>query len=154
MVALSFALAGQKAGLASLFDVEQVAGVDRGFRAVHRLLKTDEFSSVFAFRRSFRGGPFQLLYCENGRESARLGIVVGKKFAPLSVTRNRIKRLAREAFRHVRGELPACDVVIRLSARLADGVEVRSELDRLLRRLKGDVKSRGERPAPGVFRGR
>lgn len=138
MVAQCSALAVPRAGLASLFDVKQVAGVGYGFRAVHRLLKTDEFSSVFAFRRSLRGGPFQLLYCENGKESARLGVVVGKKFAPLAVTRNRIKRVTRDVFRHVRAELPAYDVVIRLSARLGsiEPVTMREELDRLFRKLK------------------
>lgn len=127
-----------KAGLASLFDVNQVAGVGYGFRAVHRLLKTDEFSSVFAFRRSHRSGPFQLLYCENGKGTARLGVVVGKKFAPLAVTRNRIKRVTRDVFRHVRTELPSYDVVIRLSARIGgvEPVDMHGELERLFRRLK------------------
>ena len=79
-----------------------------------------------------------MLYCENGKESARLGVVVGKKFAPLAVTRNRIKRVTRDVFRHVRSELPAYDVVIRLSARLGnvEPVNMRGELDRLFRRLK------------------
>ena len=138
MVARCSALAVPRAGFASLFDVIQVAGVGYGFRAVHRLLKTDEFSSVFAFRRSLRGGPFQLLYCENGKDTARLGVVVGKKFVPLAVSRNRIKRVTRDVFRHVRAELPAYDVVIRLSARLGDpdALDLRGELDRLFRKLK------------------
>lgn len=138
VVARCSALAVPRAGLASLFDVEQDAGVGYGFRAVHRLLKTDEFSSVFAFRRSHRCGPFQLLYCENGKGSARLGVVVGKKFAARAVVRNRVKRAVREYFRHVREELPDCDVVVRLAARLEDGkhADFRPDLARLFGKLK------------------
>ncbi len=43
---------------------------------------------------------------------ARLGISVGKAYGR-AVQRNRIKRLIREAFRHVRHELPAgIDLII------------------------------------------
>ncbi|VCU68365.1 ribonuclease P [Pigmentiphaga humi] len=45
-------------------------------------------------------------------------MVVGKRFAPLSVSRGALKRVAREAFRLRRAELPAADYVLRLHARI------------------------------------
>lgn len=47
---------------------------------------------------------------------ARLGMVIPKRFASLAVTRNTIKRVLREAFRHHRADLPSGDMVFRLVA--------------------------------------
>ncbi|HMV53068.1 MAG TPA: ribonuclease P protein component [Rhodocyclaceae bacterium] len=101
------------------------------------MCKTDEFSSVFAFRRSLRSTHFQLSYRPSSRCSARLGLVVARKFAPLAVRRNLVKRLAREAFRMKRVDLPPFDLVLRLSARLGDADRrvLRAEIDDLLLRL-------------------
>jgi len=49
---------------------------------------------------------------------ARLGLVIGKRYAPLSVSRSAIKRVIREAFRHKRLALPAGDYVVRLHTRI------------------------------------
>jgi len=53
----------------------------------------------------------------NGRAEARLGIVVGKKFAPRAAERNLVKRMARELFRQRQGELGGRDVLLRLQTR-------------------------------------
>ena len=45
-------------------------------------------------------------------------MVIGKKFAPRAVTRNLIKRLAREAFRLRRAELGGWDILLRLHAKI------------------------------------
>ena len=68
------------------------------FPKAARLLKTDEYSSVFRLR-PWRRSPHFVLYGKPTGNEARLGLVIGKKFAPRAVTRNLIKRLAREAFR-------------------------------------------------------
>ena len=47
---------------------------------------------------------------------ARLGLVIGKKYAPRAATRNLVKRIAREAFRLRRAELGGWDVLLRLHA--------------------------------------
>ncbi|QEI09027.1 ribonuclease P protein component [Pigmentiphaga aceris] len=52
---------------------------------------------------------------------ARLGLVIGKRNAPLSVSRNTLRRVLREAFRHVRLQLPPRDYVVRLHSRIAQG---------------------------------
>ncbi len=48
---------------------------------------------------------------------ARLGVVVAKRLAPRAVTRNLVKRIAREIFR--KAELKAVDCIVRLSQPLA-----------------------------------
>lgn len=85
-----------------------------GFPPSYRLHKTDEFSSVFAFRRTIRGDCFVLHYRPSDT-GPRLGVVVAKKLARHAVTRNLLKRLSREHFRRVRTSLPSCDLILRLS---------------------------------------
>lgn len=91
-----------------------------GFGSSLRLHKTDEFSSVFAFRRVLRGKYFALHYCPNEVGSARLGLVVAKKLAKRAVLRNLVKRIGRDVFRHARASLPDYDLVLRLSAKVGD----------------------------------
>ncbi|ANC44714.1 hypothetical protein A6P55_11435 [Pandoraea pnomenusa] len=102
-----------------------------GFPKAARLLKTDEFSSVFSLRPLRRSAHF-VLYMRR-RDSApdtpvdampqegRIGIVVGKKHAPRAVTRNLIKRQAREMFRQRRAALAGWDFVLRLTRRFDKG---------------------------------
>lgn len=87
------------------------------FPKAARLTKTDEFSSVFALRPRKRSKHFVLYIRENGRPEARLGVVVGKKFAPRAAERNLVKRMARELFRLRRHGLAGRDVLLRLQAK-------------------------------------
>ncbi|AET90606.1 ribonuclease P protein component [Caballeronia cordobensis] len=87
------------------------------FPKAARLLKTDEFSSVFRLR-PWRRSPHFVLYGKPSGMQARLGLVIGKKQAPRAVTRNLIKRLAREAFRLRRGQLNGFDILIRLHMKI------------------------------------
>lgn len=132
------------------------------FRPANRLLNGKEYTAVFANRRVLRGGPFELYYrplivssATAGPEmqampasstahcTARLGLVVPKRNAKRAVHRNMVKRLAREAFRHVCGQLPAYDLVLRLgkplNAKTESIVQQRKEwrkhMDELLQRL-------------------
>jgi ribonuclease P protein component len=110
------------------------------FSRARRIVKTDEFSSVFRLKPAFRTAHFVLYTRSNQLDHARLGIVAAKRFAPRAVTRNTIKRIARELFRQA--SLPAMDCIIRLSrpvnakadparsARLK--AELRTELAQLL----------------------
>ena len=88
------------------------------FPKQYRLTKTDEFSSVFAFRRVLRGARFALHYSPNPAGTARLGLVVAKKLAKRAVQRNLVKRIGRDVFRHAHASLPPYDLVLRLSAKL------------------------------------
>lgn len=70
--------------------------------------------------------------------AARLGLAISKKHARRSVDRNRIKRVAREAFRVRRQSLPPVDIIVLSRAGIAgaEPAELRAELDRLLENLK------------------
>jgi len=85
----------------------------------YRLTKTDEFSSVFGFRRAIRGQLFLLHYLPRPSDcrDPRLGLVIGKKFIKAAVGRNLVKRQIREQFRLARANLPACDLVVRLAVK-------------------------------------
>lgn len=135
-----FVPAGPRGGRASAFEVSFVsaAGVGLGFRSEHRLRKTDEFSSVFAFRRSLlRGNHFELLHRPNSTETARVGVVVAKKFVRSAVNRNLVRRIVRESFRLSRNKLPQRDIVVRVSAHMSkpDRCALRDEIDELFARL-------------------
>ncbi|MBP0621987.1 ribonuclease P protein component [Cupriavidus consociatus] len=87
------------------------------FPKAARLTKTDEFSSVFALRPRRRSTHFVLYVRANGQAEARLGVVVGKKFAPRAAERNLVKRMARELFRQRREQLSGRDVLLRLQTK-------------------------------------
>ncbi|MGN5480418.1 ribonuclease P protein component [Cupriavidus basilensis] len=84
------------------------------FPKAARLTKTDEFSSVFALRPRRRSPHYVSGVRANGRPEARLGVVVGKKFAPRAAERNLVKRMARELFRQRQDQLGGRDVLLRL----------------------------------------
>jgi ribonuclease P protein component len=109
------------------------------FARVRRIVKTDEFSSVFRLRPAQKTPHFVLYTRPNNLPHARLGVVAAKRFAPRAITRNTIKRVTRELFRVT--PLPAVDCIVRLSgpvnSRKGPGTstslkaELRAELARL-----------------------
>jgi ribonuclease P protein component len=122
--------------LVSAFEVAE-AGVDLGFRSEYRIRKTDEFSSVFAFRKTLRGKHFDILHRPNSLATARLGVIIAKKFVRSAVSRNLTKRIVRESFRLSRMRLPQRDIVVRVSIRMdtLDRQALRKEIDELFARL-------------------
>jgi|TARA_B110000908_G_scaffold150268_1_gene184157 ribonuclease P protein component len=65
-----------------------------------RLLKSSDYTEVFDNNSVRVAHPNLLILSEpNGTETARLGLVIGKKNVPTAVARNRIKRVVRECFR-------------------------------------------------------
>ncbi|OMG56120.1 ribonuclease P protein component [Azonexus hydrophilus] len=113
--------------------------MDSNFARRYRLTKTDEFSSVFGFRKAIRGTWLMLHYLPRpeGSTDARLGLVIGKKLLKRSVDRNRVKRIVREQFRLRRGTLPVCDLIVRLAVkpRPLDGKAIAADFTGLLDRL-------------------
>lgn len=83
------------------------------FARVRRIVKTDEFSSVFRLRPTQKTAHFVLYTRPNELPHARLGVVAAKRFAPRAVTRNTIKRMTRELFRT--SALAPVDCIVRLS---------------------------------------
>ena len=125
---------------------------DQAFVRRYRLTKTDEFSSVFGFRKAIRGTLFMLHYqwpaegSEKAPAGARLGLVVGKKLLKSAVRRNLVKRIVREQFRQRRSDLPACDLVVRLMTKPGrfDRRAIAEEIVGLFRRLPQRL-ARGDR---------
>ena len=74
---------------------------------------------------------FTMLARSSGRAVARLGLTVSRRAARRAVDRNKLKRLARESFRHQRA-LPHWDFVVlaRAGAHQAGRRELRASLDR------------------------
>jgi ribonuclease P protein component len=94
-------------------NVTNLTHLSRAYARDRRIVKTDEFSSVFRLRPIQRTAHFVLYARANQLAKARLGVVVAKRFAPRAVTRNAVKRATRELFRL--SVLPAVDCIVRLS---------------------------------------
>lgn len=104
--------------------------MNQAFGKRYRLLKTEEFSSVFALRRLSSKAAVQVWQMPNGLPHPRLGLVVAKKTAKRANRRNYMKRVVREWFRLNRHRLAANDIVVRV--RQSFDVEGRAEVWRQL----------------------
>ncbi len=92
-------------------------GRSNDFGWLKKMRETDEFSSVFRFRCSYRGACLDVLAAPNGLDIPRLGMIVPKKVIRTAVGRNRVKRLLREWFRLGQANIAGLDVIARLKSR-------------------------------------
>lgn len=96
-----------------------------------------EFNEVF--RRASRSADdrFTVLGCSNESGHARLGLAISRKSARRATDRNRLKRLAREVFRHHQAALAGFDLVVmaRPGAVAATNPELRASLERLYKAI-------------------
>ena len=115
-----------------------------GFPSRCKLSKTDEFSSVFSFRRRIFGECLTAHYMPNTLGYPRLGIVVGRKIARRAVARNYIRRIVREWFRKNRSRLGGLDLVVRANRAIG-----RQDYPRVMEELDG-VSGRLRRVAPSL----
>ena len=109
--------------------------MDQSFGKSCRLLKTEDFSSVFALKKQRSRHFVQVFYsADNGLGRARLGLVVSKKTARRANRRNYMKRLLRDCFRHHRHGLPPQDFIVRVRTAFTreQAAQVQDELLRLL----------------------
>ena len=79
-----------------------------------KLIKADEFSSVFSLRKRIAGPFLVIRYKPNTLSKPRLGLIVAKKTAKSAVKRNYMRRVLRELFRLNQGDLPALDMVVQV----------------------------------------
>ena len=115
-------------------------GTRRDFGRARRLRRKNQFDDVLRNASVRVGrGPLRLAAYDNDLETARLGLIVGKRMLPLAVDRNRAKRVIRESFRQA-DELPAMDVVVRVALPAAE-VSV-ADADRLFRAFGRIVEQR------------
>lgn len=80
---------------------------------VSRRLKTPaEFKRVWSEGKRLSGQHIAIANCKNHLDYPRLGLSLSKKQIRRAVDRNRIKRVARETFRHVQSKLNGIDVIV------------------------------------------
>jgi ribonuclease P protein component len=111
-----------------------------GFSPRQRLHSAKDFGRVFAEPVRSSDRFFTVLARSNAREIARLGLTISRRVAKRAVDRNRLKRLAREAFR-TQPSLPAWDFVAmaKPGADKAERAALRASLDRHFDRLKAQI---------------
>jgi ribonuclease P protein component len=103
-----------------------------------RLRRAADFAALRTVSGRLGGRCFLLRFGNNEVDTARLGLAISKRCSKRAVDRNRIKRLAREAFRRARPALPPVDILVmaRDSAVSETGAVLLAELDALLRRIR------------------
>jgi len=108
--------------------------------------------------RPWRRSAHFVVYGRPTGNEARLGLVIGKKYAPRAVTRNLVRRIAREAFRLRRAEFGGWDVLLRLHTKFdrkampaASSPPLktlcRSEIEELLDKAAREIARRQALPA-------
>jgi ribonuclease P protein component len=107
-----------------------------GFSSLQRLHNSTEFGRVFGDSVRSTDQFFTVLGRPNTRSIARLGLTISRRAAKRAVDRNKLKRLAREAFR-MQQELPTWDFVVmaKPGAAAADPRTLRQSLDQHFQRL-------------------
>jgi ribonuclease P protein component len=110
------------------------------FPRERRLTDKPQFDAVHREGQRSSDALFTVIARPSSTGLARLGLAVGVKSSGNAVNRNRIKRLARESFRHRQQELPPLDLVVnaRSAAGKATNEQIRASLaghwDRIVRR--------------------
>ena len=107
--------------------------------ALQKLRKTDEFSSVFTFRKRLYGEWLLANIKPNQQDQHRYGLVVSKKIAKLAVSRNYMKRVLRELLRNQPSSTASgYDVVlqVRKTFQHSDFQAVQRDLSQLLAKLR------------------
>ena len=106
-----------------------------GFQRLARVRAKAEFDRVFAEGRR-TASPLLSLHVLSDQQPPRLGLAVSRKVDPGAVGRNRIKRVMRDRFRHLRSELApgAYVLVARVPAGKADNAALRAAFHQVLQR--------------------
>jgi ribonuclease P protein component len=103
--------------------------------------KTDEFSSVFSFRKRFSTEHLVIHYKPNAVLHARVGFVVAKKVAKLAVDRNYMRRVLRELCRQELHLLNHVDIVIQVKKPFKNSnfLKLKQELAELFVKIQGKI---------------
>lgn len=109
-----------------------------------RLLTAADYSQVFQKNRRYTDHYWTVLVHQAPGSAGRLGLAIAKKRAKRAIDRNKLKRVAREAFRHHREQLESHQLVVmnRDAAGSADKETLRRSLNALLGKVvKGSQRT-------------
>lgn len=125
------------------------------FRARHRLSHNREYQAVYAGKLKKPVGPLVVFALGNGLAEHRLGLSVGRRVGN-AVTRVRIKRGVREAFRLTRHHLPCApdgggyDLVVVVRPHTPEGTgQYMNWLSRAVRQISATDQRRDARRKDG-----
>ena len=112
-----------------------MTGSSKAFTRRSRLTASRDYEKIFGKSDRSSDRYFTVLARANDVAHPRLGLAISRRVAPLAVDRNRLRRLAREAFRL--GELAPLDFVVMASKDALGAAKplLRSSLDRHFERL-------------------
>ena len=116
-----------------------------GFSKSLRILSPKDFQHVFAKAEKFGNRNWTFIVRANQQDHPRLGLAIAKKQLQRAVWRNRVKRLAREAFRLHKKELSGYDIVVlgRKGMQDIDNETLHKSFLHLVRKIrKSDLKDR------------
>ena len=116
-----------------------------------RLLKAGDFAALRGKSKRISVRHFLAEFSPNEQATCRLGQAVSRRVSKRAVDRNRIKRLVRESYRHVRSELPCVDILMiaRSSAVDTASADLREDLANLWKKLAALKVT----PGTGTMRG-
>jgi len=116
-----------------------------GFSKPLRILKPKDFQHVFDKAEKFGNRNWTFIVRPNQQPYPRLGLAIAKKQLQRAVWRNRVKRLAREAFRLHKEALSGYDIVVlgRKGMQDIDNETLHKSFLHLIRKIrKSDLKDR------------
>lgn len=98
-----------------------------------RVLRKVDFEAAYRHGNRLGNAHFSVTVRVNPLGEARLGMAIAARTVGKAVSRNRLRRIIRESFRHARARLPAVDVIVgaRVAARDAPATDLRHSLDKL-----------------------
>ena len=105
-----------------------------GYSRRHRFTQRGAFGPVIRGARKLRGRIAVLHVLPSATAASRFGVALTRRTLPLAVSRNRVKRMAREVFRRHPARAAGLDLVLMLRTAIPEGQEAafREELGGLL----------------------
>jgi ribonuclease P protein component len=103
-----------------------------------KIVKTDDFSSVFNLRKRISQQHLVMRYRINDKSNPRLGLIVSKKTAKLAVQRNYMRRVLRELFRVNQHHLPTVDLIVQIQKVFgkSEFIKIKKEFENLIQKLE------------------
>ena len=104
----------------------------------YKLLNSDDFSSVFNFKKRLNSSHFFFHLAPNHLGHYRLGFVIGKKMEKNAVKRNYMRRSIREVLKSLLSKNFSFDIVVRVQKSFyrSEFSKIKSELELLIGRIE------------------